>query len=99
HFERLKHCPLANGILTTLSTQSVQFLPRFVTFASLKEPAMFIDTVDWKLIGTCNLRCRHCYGPRKTHKSLPLRELFALINKFDELNVQWLVLTGGEPLL
>lgn len=58
-----------------------------------------VDTVDWKLIGTCNLRCPHCYGPPKTERALPLEELFAIIAKFKALSVRRVVLTGGEPLL
>ena len=60
---------------------------------------MNVDTVDWKLIGTCNLRCLHCYGPPKTQKSLPHQELEQLIERFKALKVRRVVLTGGEPLL
>ncbi len=60
---------------------------------------MQIDTVDWKLIGTCNLRCLHCYGPPKTERALPLAQLLEIIEKFKELRVKTVVLTGGEPLL
>ena len=60
---------------------------------------MSIDIVDWKLIGTCNLRCLHCYGPPKTEKPLPLAVLYTLIAKFEELGSCWVVLTGGEPLI
>ncbi len=60
---------------------------------------MKIDTVDWKLIGTCNLRCLHCYGPPKTERALSPNQLFEIIEKFKELNVTTVVLTGGEPLL
>lgn len=60
---------------------------------------MYIDTVDWKLIGTCNLRCLHCYGPPKTERSLPPEKLFQIIEKFKDLKVKTVVLTGGEPLL
>lgn len=60
---------------------------------------MKIDTVDWKLIGSCNLKCLHCYGPPKHQKSLPLRRLYEIIDRFCELGVRRVVLTGGEPLL
>ncbi len=60
---------------------------------------MNIDTVDWKLIGTCNLRCLHCYGPPKTERVLSLQKLGAIINKFEALSIRRAVLTGGEPLL
>ncbi len=60
---------------------------------------MQIDTVDWKLIGTCNLRCLHCYGPPKTERALPAEQLLEIIEKFKALKVKTVVLTGGEPLL
>lgn len=60
---------------------------------------MYIETVDWKLIGTCNLRCLHCYGPPKTERALPFEQLVAIIEKFNELKIRTVVLTGGEPLL
>ncbi len=55
--------------------------------------------MDWKLIGTCNLRCLHCYGPPKTERTLPLKQLFEIIWRFKDLGVKTVVLTGGEPLL
>ena len=64
-----------------------------------KMSAMHIDTVDWKLIGTCNLGCLHCYGPLKTEKALPSEQLFEIVEKFKDLRVRTVVLTGGEPLL
>lgn len=60
---------------------------------------MRIDVIDWKLIGTCNLRCLHCYGPLKSERALPLEQLFEVISKFEELGPLWVVLTGGEPLI
>jgi len=58
-----------------------------------------IDVVDWKLIGACNLRCLHCYGPPKNLTALPQQELFGLVDKFRDLGTEWVVMTGGEPLL
>ncbi len=60
---------------------------------------MDIDTVDWKLLGKCNLRCFHCYGPPKNQVSLNLEKLFKIIDRYAELGVRRVVLTGGEPLL
>lgn len=60
---------------------------------------MKLDIVDWKLIGTCNLHCLHCYGPPKSEKSLPLEQLLTIISKFQEMNLEWVVVTGGEPLV
>jgi MoaA/NifB/PqqE/SkfB family radical SAM enzyme len=63
------------------------------------ETAGAVDIIDWKLIGTCNLQCKHCYGPPKTEKALPLDTLLTLVIKFEELGAKWVVLTGGEPLI
>ncbi|OGY43859.1 MAG: hypothetical protein A2729_05245 [Candidatus Buchananbacteria bacterium RIFCSPHIGHO2_01_FULL_39_14] len=60
---------------------------------------MIIKAIDWKLIGTCNLRCLHCYGPPKTERALPTENLRVLIEIFKELECKLIVLTGGEPLL
>lgn len=60
---------------------------------------MKIDTVDWKLLGSCNLKCLHCYGSPKHQKHLPLELLLKIIDRFAELKIRRVVLTGGEPLL
>lgn len=60
---------------------------------------MRIDVIDWKLIGTCNLRCLHCYGPPKSERALPLEQLLEVVSRFAEINPPWVVLTGGEPLI
>lgn len=60
---------------------------------------MKINVIDWKLIGTCNLRCAHCYGPPKSERALKTDKLASIIDKFSNLNPEWVVLTGGEPLL
>ncbi len=60
---------------------------------------MSIVSIDWKLIGTCNLQCLHCYGPPKNEKSLPYEDLLRIIENFTALGIQTVVLTGGEPLL
>ena len=58
-----------------------------------------IEVVDWKLIGACNLKCLHCYGPPKNLKALPLGDLLTILAKFRKLGPKWIVMTGGEPLL
>ncbi len=60
---------------------------------------MRIDVIDWKLIGACNLRCLHCYGPPKSERALPLEQLLDVILRFEEIDPLWVVLTGGEPLI
>jgi MoaA/NifB/PqqE/SkfB family radical SAM enzyme len=58
-----------------------------------------IDVVDWKLIGACNLRCLHCYGPPKEEKALDKDSLFEIVDKYQSMGISWVVLTGGEPLM
>lgn len=58
-----------------------------------------VDVIDWKLIGTCNLRCLHCYGPPKAERALPFEDLIKIVKVFGILRPEWVVLTGGEPLL
>lgn len=60
---------------------------------------MRVDIIDWKLIGACNLRCLHCYGPPKSERALPLEQLLDVISRFEDINPRWVVLTGGEPLI
>lgn len=60
---------------------------------------MVVDTVDWKLIGSCNIRCLHCYGPKKTDKALPKNKLMDIVEIYGRMGIEWVVLTGGEPLL
>ncbi len=60
---------------------------------------MEVDVIDWKLVGKCNLRCLHCYGPDKSEGALPEEDLLEMADTFAELGAQWVVLTGGEPLL
>lgn len=58
-----------------------------------------VSVIDWKLIGACNLRCLHCYGPPKNEFSLPLEKLLKIIEIFHKIQPEWVVMTGGEPLL
>ncbi len=60
---------------------------------------MEVDVIDWKLIGACNLRCGHCYGPPKSEQALPLEDLLTVTERFEQVGTQWVVVTGGEPLL
>ncbi len=60
---------------------------------------MKIDVVDWKLVGTCNMNCLHCYGPAKNVLALPLDQLLRIVDTLGKLSVEWVVLTGGEPLM
>ena len=63
------------------------------------EISMEVDVIDWKLLGACNLKCLHCYGPEKTEEALPDEDLLKIAEKFGKLGAEWVVLTGGEPLL
>jgi MoaA/NifB/PqqE/SkfB family radical SAM enzyme len=49
----------------------------------------------------CNLKCCHCYCPKKCDKSkeLTLKEISRIFDEIAKEGCTWLVLTGGEPLL
>lgn len=48
----------------------------------------------------CNMRCTHCYVPRKTFpKETTTQEIFKIIDEIAEAGCLWLLITGGEPLL
>ncbi len=66
-------------------------------FSSREKSGLSCREINW--VGTCNLRCLHCYGPLKKEKPLPLEKLLTLISKFQELKLSWVVITGGEPLI
>ena len=58
-----------------------------------------VHTVDWQILGVCNLRCLHCYGPAKSEKPLPIEKMNQIIDKIHDLGAKLVVLTGGEPLM
>ncbi len=58
------------------------------------------DYVIWIFTGKCNLNCKHCYAYRfRTVKELTLEEKLRLIKEIGELGVDYVGLSGGEPLI
>lgn len=56
-------------------------------------------SVDFMLLGRCNLNCDFCFGPQ--HEIPPMETGFAIgiINKLADNGVEQVVFTGGEPTL
>lgn len=62
-------------------------------------PNGHIHGVIWSITGDCNLRCKHCYmsGGRNKYRDLTKKQLFGLIDQFEEAGVSEVELSGGEP--
>lgn len=61
----------------------------------------FPFVVGWELTLACNLACRHCGSSAGVRRSseLTLEEALGLASQFQDLLVQEVHFTGGEPLL
>lgn len=58
-----------------------------------------LGLIYWEFTNHCNLRCFMCYnesGPARSYE-LSLEEKLELIDRFKEMGVTVLILTGGEP--
>lgn len=57
--------------------------------------------VRLEVTSACNLRCRLCFLSRHTARAdeLTTVELKGLIDQLAEMDIEWLGITGGEPLL
>ena len=59
-----------------------------------------LESLIWIITGKCNLRCPYCYASRYTvEKELSVREARVIAREAGELGVEYLNITGGEPLL
>lgn len=58
-----------------------------------------IRMLDLQIIGKCNLKCRFCCGAPKNVLERPFRDVQKVIDKLKAVNVERIVLTGGEPLI
>src|SRR3989344_8123837 len=49
----------------------------------------------------CNLRCKHCYADAgdKLKNELSLEEIKKTIDDLHDLGTQYIILSGGEPLI
>lgn len=57
------------------------------------------NSIDIRLLGTCNLSCSFCFGPRHHIRATRFDEICNLIPILRSCGVSRLILTGGEPLL
>ena len=58
------------------------------------------STIIWIFTTKCNLRCRHCYAYRLgVFGELKREEKLHLIDVFAENNIEYIGLSGGEPLV
>ena len=53
--------------------------------------------VDWAKTSKCNLHCRHCRG--MLQGELSTERARELISEIAELEPEWVIIEGGEPLL
>jgi radical SAM protein with 4Fe4S-binding SPASM domain len=58
-----------------------------------------LQILELELTNRCNLACRHCYVDKAHPSDLGDDKTLHLIEEANELGVNRLVLTGGEPLL
>ncbi len=63
-------------------------------------PECLVDSVIWIITGACNLNCKHCYAYKWRGKpELSLEEKLRLVNEFAECNIEYVNISGGEPLI
>ncbi len=59
-----------------------------------------VDSVIWIITGICNLNCKHCYAYKWRGKpELPLDEKLRLVREFAECNIEYVNISGGEPIM
>ncbi|AEM39491.1 Radical SAM domain protein [Pyrolobus fumarii 1A] len=59
-----------------------------------------VDTAIWIITGVCNLNCLHCYAYRwRGRRELSLEEKMRLVREFSECEIEYVNISGGEPLL
>lgn len=60
----------------------------------------FVKTIDVAITGTCNLRCKFCWGvPHEMGSPLATGEWEVILSNLYRFGVRRLVISGGEPLL
>jgi MoaA/NifB/PqqE/SkfB family radical SAM enzyme len=60
---------------------------------------LFPATIDFRIIGRCNLRCPFCFGPRHDLRAMRLDDSLELLDLMARYGVENVVVTGGEPCL
>ena len=63
--------------------------------------SVFPRTIDWQLTYACQLRCTHCYteSGRRASRKLPRRQLLRIADTLVTMQVECVLIVGGEPLL
>ena len=67
--------------------------------AEAEEQAQLPSSVDFMLLGTCDLNCPFCFGPRHTMSAMKTETAINIIYKVAERGTKKVVFTGGEPTL
>jgi MoaA/NifB/PqqE/SkfB family radical SAM enzyme len=68
--------------------------------ARLPENQLEPYSVTWGVTHPCNLRCPHCYDVSDTPRTdLSTEESLAVIDRLDDIGINFVVFSGGEPLL
>lgn len=57
------------------------------------------SSVDFQILGQCNLECPFCFGPRHEIPAMPLDRAISVLGVLRDLGVSRIVFTGGEPTL
>ena len=56
-------------------------------------------SVDLRITGRCNLKCMYCFGASNEAKELDLNMWIKILDLLHQNQVQYVVITGGEPTL
>jgi MoaA/NifB/PqqE/SkfB family radical SAM enzyme len=56
--------------------------------------------IGWLIVGSCNLKCIHCYGNAEQLPKIVLStaDCFHVVDRFIEADVMRVVVSGGEPM-
>lgn len=63
---------------------------------------VFPERIDWLITEKCNLACKHCLQSStsmKENKNYNIQRLKELFDEMEEMDIETLKITGGEPLL
>lgn len=58
-----------------------------------------LQILEIEVTNRCNLRCKHCYVEKDVPCDLPKKKVLEIIDEANEMGVNRLIFTGGEPLL
>jgi radical S-adenosyl methionine domain-containing protein 2 len=60
---------------------------------------IFPYVIDFRPIGSCNLRCPFCFGPEHEEKAMSADDMLRVIDFVAKYGTKAVVLSGGEPTL